>query len=216
MALLGHTAIIRVPCRDIQQSAQAWEAVGFEGVAAGEGITRLSDGQLLLDLVKQEFPFITICYCNAGTDHRVVNGPDDKELLSLQHVPRAQLQAPTKEQNGVLGYFESLAIGVPSARTARNWAEQHGYFVLEEFSGQHPQSDVTDGLLTLSFRENLSGRWLNYCTELDEDLYNDLTDATADHGNVDVKAYRNSNDNIDMIRIDMADGVRIVVTHDLQ
>ena len=218
MAKLGHTATVTIAAMDVKKSIKAWEAVGFDVIHSNNQITRLTDGQLLLEIIEQEFPFFGVTYYGgASNQERELHGPDGSNMIKQRHAPSSEASLPSKEQSPLLGYFESFAIGVASLPPARAWAEDNGFFILEEYGDPHPQSDLTDGLISISLRQGFSGRWIIYNTELDKELVDDIEQAlkSVDPLSNPVTALQNETGKIDVVRIDMPDGIRIVITQDM-
>lgn len=218
MAKLGHTAAVTIAAMDRKKSIQAWEALGFDVVHKNNHITRLTDGQLLLEIIEQEFPFFGVTYYSSAINHaRELHGPDGSNMIIQRHAPNSEASLPSKEQSPLLGYFESLAIGVTNLPPARAWAEDNGFLVLEEYGDPHPQSDLTDGLLSISLRQGFSGRWIVYNTELDKELVDGIEQAlkVVDPSSNPVTVLQSETGKIDIVRIEMPEGIRIVITQDM-
>lgn len=222
MAHLGHTARLIVSTSNMATSVAAWSVIGFTVTSVDERITRMTDGQLLLSLVEQEFPSPGISYDNAGEQTESTPeliGPDNKTLFFSTYRPLQDSERPSKEQNPALGYIDALVVGVADVPEARQWAEAHGFFVLEEFGDPQPQSDVTDGLATLSFRHGYTGRFLSYTTDIDRDLADDLIASLAEAVGNDVAdsttTLRGVDGRVDTIRLVMPEGTVIMISQDL-
>lgn len=221
MAKHGHTATVIVSTPSLQTSVDSWSGIGFTSTGTEDGFTWLTDGQLLLGLSEQEFPSPGIAYFGSSQDDVGIapSSPDNQVLLHHYFRASDQAQRPSKEQNPLLGYLDAVVVGVPDALAARVWAENNGFFVLEEFGSPQPQADVTDGLITLSFRAGYAGRFLCYSTVIDEDLANDISEVLEATGSIAVadtlRVFRNADDRIDMIRFSMPDSTVVVVMQDL-
>lgn len=223
MSVLGHTARLLISTADLRASALAWEAVGFQVQSNSETSIQLTDGQLLLTLREQEFFSPALAYGTsdiAAASTATIPGPDGKTLMYLHALPVTMAQVASGEQNRFLGYFDALVVQVGDVLNARRWAEELGFFVLEEFGGMYPQSDVTDGLSTLSFRKNeMVGRSLVYVTDIDEDLADDITtslqEKLGDEVADSVAVFRDANNNVAMIRLLLPEGTRITIVQDV-
>ncbi len=203
----------------MQSSVAAWSALGFTIESTSSQISRLTDGQLLLALVEQEFPSPGLAYFHADSFEAAdstIEAPGN--LIIFRHPsPLESARKPSKEQNALLGYFDALVVPTEDVKGARQWAEENGFFVVEEWGNPQPQSDVTDGLITLSFRQGYASKMIGYLTDIDEDLVQEITDAmreaTASSDAVAVR--RSTNGDVELIRVLMPEGTIVVVVPDL-
>ncbi len=221
MASLGHTARVVLASRDRATAVAAWQALGFETTSEHQGITFLTDGQLLLGIAGQEFPFCSLLYLAAGVDPST-----PKRVQSDFPLPIFQLGTPvddaervTKEQNPLLGYADAITIGVKDVNGAKAIAENCGFFVLEEYGQPYPQCDLTDGLITIALQEGFVGTYLTYITDIDGDLASDITaslsDALGDAPGFRVESIEQAGSHTSMIRISMPDGMVVLVSQDV-
>lgn len=220
MAKLGHSAFVAIYTTELQKSVEAWKAVGFSVISTEQDITRLTDGQLLIAFSDREFPSPGVAYFDAasfGAACEEIVGPDGAVLFVRHGMPVDQAIRPTKEANALLGHVDSFVVGVPDALVARRWTEEQGFFVLEEFGGAHPQSEVTDGLVTLSLRQGFPGRMLTYTADVDEDLADAITEQLYTVGGEDLAntvTVLRDEDEVDTILMTMPEGTRISVVRD--
>jgi hypothetical protein len=195
-------------------------AMGFTLENHEEGIARLTDGQLLLTLIEQEFPSPGIAYFHTPAledQETVITGPGN--LTMFRHPsPLTSAQQPTREQNPLLGFFDGLVVGVDDVKGARQWAEEYGYFVLEEFGEPQPQSDVTDGLMTISFRKGYQTKQLCYTTDIDQVLADDISagmiEALGKESDA-VLVRHDDHGNVELIRVAMPEGTLVTIVPDL-
>jgi hypothetical protein len=101
---------------------------------------------------------------------------------------------------------------------ARQWAEEYGYFVLEEFGEPQPQSDVTDGLMTISFRKGYQTKQLCYTTDIDQVLADDISagmiEALGKESDA-VLVRHDDHGNVELIRVAMPEGTLVTIVPDL-
>lgn len=227
MALLGHTARYVIPSEKPDESAQAWEAIGFTIESQSENAVRLTDGQILISLLNETLPSPALAYFHADPD-RLVSYCRDKDLTTnklddgsihvpspfgvdiyVHHRPFEEHLAPTRESNELLGFFDSLVVGVDDISIARANAESFGFFVQEEWAGAHPQSDVTDGLTVVSLRKQNTSGIFSYTTELSETLVDEMDIADGA-----LTVSRDENGHPWFVRIQMPDDAVILVARD--
>ena len=226
MALLGHTARIIISVTSMSASVAAWQAAGFSIESEIDGFTRLTDGQVLVTLMSQEFDSPALAYFHVdvaqlmqtivgkGLATReesatgfVMEGPGGVDIHVHQRSADKAVQ-PTGEQNPLLGYFDALVIGVDEPLRARTAAEELGFFVQEEFFGDFLQSDVTDGVLNLSFRQQKGKPFLVYVSDLDDEHLNELKESFGD--NISIRLDENGEPFL--VALTMPEGTKIMIT----
>jgi|GEM_PF-3071300 len=222
MAFLGKNVAVSISTPSVTMSEKVWTSLGFSVIEQKSNEVFLSDGQLLLNLVEQEFFSPAVCYYGTSslhTNRESVVGPDREILFIRKPEPEYARLPLTGEKNSILGFFDAVAVGSPNHRTAREWSETLGFFVQEEFGGTYPQSEVTDGLINVSFRNGLNGRFLCYVRDLDDDdAHQILTTAQqiqSDHGASRGQIVRDANGDILMVVIYTAEGTGIIISQDL-
>lgn len=165
MAFLGSGACLELTVSDLTASRSAWEAVGFSEITHG----LLTDGQIVVGLQQGPDPALRLVY-SSSAPHRLVQVLTDKGLPSqrdgegaaarladvldvyidvekIRPIPR-----PERTPNPVCGYLDTLVIGVDDLDIARRSLEAAGFFVIEQWQGDFPQIDMTDGLMTIGLR----------------------------------------------------------------
>jgi hypothetical protein len=228
IALLGHTARIIISVTSMSESTAAWEAAGFEIESQKAGFTRLTDGQVLVSLIEQDFSSPALAYFHvdhvrlatelagrglttreANETGFVVEGPGGVDIHIHQR-PIDQKAEPTGEQNPLFGYFDALVTGAEDPFIERRKAEEMGFFVQEEFVGDFPQSDVTDGLVNLSIRTKVKTPFLVYRTDVTKELVMELQESFTERCRVTV----NKDGTVAMVTLTMPEGTRIMITND--
>ncbi len=227
MAFLGHTARVVVGSTDLKASASAWEAVGFDVQDGSEHAVRLTDGQILLTILQEAVGTPALAYFHAdparlqqqlqaagsppvqtradGFDLSLVDVP----VIHVHARPADQADEATGGRNPVLGFLDALCVPAENARSTRRNLEQMGFFVQQEWDGPPKRSDVTDGLITLSFQEARIRPHLAYATEITADVLEQLTsipNVTAEPVSL--------NDELAFVRLIMPERTRIVIAHD--
>jgi len=165
VAFLGSGACLELTVSDLTASRSAWEAVGFSEITHG----LLTDGQIVVGLQQGPVPALRLVY-SASAPHRLVQVLTDKGLPSqrdgegatarladvldvyidaerIRPIPR-----PERTPNPICGYLDTLVIGVDNLDIARRSLEAAGFFVIEQWQGDFPQIDMTDGLITIGLR----------------------------------------------------------------
>lgn len=209
--MFGHSSRIVISTSDMTSSVSAWTALGFEVESQEGAVTRLTDGQILLSLINEPFASPALAYFNSDTDKvGTVALPGDLTVF-IHHRPMEEEERPTHEQNPMIGFFDALAVGVPDPAIARTVYEQHGFFVQEEWGGEYPQSDVTDGLNVISLHGIGSKRFLAYSAD---DL-EDLVDAIDLESGVDVAVNRTDDGIPQSVILTTPEGTTILVSEDL-
>ena len=228
MAVLGHTGRIIISVTSMAASSSAWQQLGFDVESTEAGFTRLTDGQILLTLMDSEFASPSLAYFHVDPV-RLLNDVQGKGLSTREvnehgfvltglggidvhiHQRSADNQVmPEGDQNPLLGYFDALVVGVEDPFAARTIAEEVGYFVQEEWTGDHPQSDITDGLVNLSLRKIKARPFLTYKTHLGSGVLEDLREAFQDT----LKIHTDSNDKPTLAVITMPEGTRVMIAQD--
>ena len=228
MAHLGHTSRIAISCRNIEESANAWQAIGFTVESIFQGIVRLTDGQVLVTLLAEEFKSPALAYFNEAPDilyrscldsglavEQMKDGafklPDLLGVDVFVH-PREieEQELPLGEQSPLFGYYDGLAVEVKSVSDTRLLAEDLGFFVQEEWAGPPEQSDVTDGLSLLSLRSKVASTMLTYSAPIDADLIQTVTKTFGS------SAVVTTNDDGDpwFVKITMPEGTIISIAHE--
>ena len=228
MAVLGHTARIITSVTSMAASTAAWQAIGFNVESSEAGVTRLTDGQVLITLMDQEFNGPALAYFHVDPV-RLLNNVQGKGLSTREvnehgfileglggidvHVhQRSEDKAaiPNGDQNPLLGYFDALVVGVDEPFASRAVAEEVGFFVQEEWTGDYPQSDITDGLLNLSLRKVNASPFLTYKTDLNSGVLDDLTEAFGES----LKVNKDNNGNPTLAVVTMPEGTRVMIAQD--
>ncbi len=230
MSLLGHTARFVLSCPNPEESRQQWEFLGFEDVGSAAGSVRLSDGQIFLTLVSGDVRPLACAYFapslqsvgdklvaagiaiegNASTQWRVA-GPGSLEWWIHPAHPSDML-VRTGEGSPLLGYFDALVCAVPDAEQAAEMAQKMGYVIIDAWPEPMPQVDLTDGLLTLSFRTQAAANpVLHYTADLDEYWISEAVEGLGES----VVIHRNTAGQAVLAVISMPDGATIMVTPDM-
>lgn len=233
MALLGYSARIIVSSENISQSLQSWTGLGFEVQGESAGRVRLTDGQVLLTLMSDNCSSPSLAYSHTdvaslmkdlsdagidasdcsptsgGTMSTVCIAAPECGIIYVHEESNPTIALASKEQSPMLGYFDALVIGVSDVNNVKNWAERAGYFLQEERRVPFPQADVTDGLVTLSFREMTPRRFLSYCTDIDR-AYLDEIDRVCREAAIQCNII-----NTDIIKLTMPEGTVIMISNDL-
>lgn len=213
MAALGHTARVTIGAADLTSSIEAWQQLEFDVTDQGDGWAHLSDGQVLLRVVHNGPSVMTLTY---EQSHEL--GSATAQILpslGIQHLQRPSTLAErrTGARNAALGYVDAMVIPSENPRQDREVLEQHGFFVVEEWGGAYQQSDVTDGMITLSLATHARSPYLLYRQELTTEVVEDL--ASLDGITCDVHiAADAADDGVSYVRLTMPDGARVVVLHD--
>lgn len=228
MAHLGHTARIIISCDNLEDSIDAWERIGFVVESTFQGIVRITDGQVLVTLLAEEFDSPALAYFNSAPEILYNSCLDSglrvernekgvvklSELLGLDVYvhPREieEQELPSGEQSPLFGYFDGLAVAVDDVTETRMLAEDLGFFVQEEWFGDTAQSDVTDGLMLLSLRSKLATPMLTYSAHIDEDLIQSVTQALGSNAEIT----RHESGRAWFVRLRMPEGTLITIAHE--
>lgn len=227
MALLGHTARVIIGTESLDRSVVAWQELGFAVQDADENRVRMTDGQVLLSLLLRAEIGVNVAYFHTdplrlasvlherGVDARdataegcIVTIADG--LSAYVHQRSADhAERHSGAKNAVLGYLDALSLGVPDVSHARQHAEHLGFFVQEEWQGAQPRSDVTDGLLTVSFQQRRAAPYLAYAVEITPNVMAELEGLE----NVQVEPTSIAGE-ISYVRLTTPEGTRVVLLHD--
>lgn len=169
-----HSSRIIISTTSLEGSLRAWNALGFEEQDRTDNAVRLTDGQVLVTLMLDSFKSPALAYFSADRDAAPTRSLPGDLTLFVHHRPVEHEEHPTGEQNPMIGYFDALVIGVNDPIIDRAEYERHGFFVQEEWGGQYPQSDVTDGLNVLSLQKIGAKRYLAYHADDLQDLVDSL------------------------------------------
>ncbi|MBI2793192.1 MAG: hypothetical protein HYX66_00905 [Ignavibacteria bacterium] len=233
MAFLGYSVRIVVSSDNIHRSVHSWSGLGFDVQGESAGRVRLSDGQILLTLMPDHCLSPTLAYFHhdvsalmkecfkAGLDVADCSNRSSKAISTLRiTVPECgeiyvhehsdlTITSASKEQSPLLGYFDSLVLGVPKIESVKIWAEHAGYFIQEEWREPFPQVDVTDGLAALSFRKMHPQRFLSYSADLDR-MYLEEIGSVCEELAVECVVV-----NADLIKLTMPEGTVIMISNDM-
>lgn len=228
MALLGHSAWLRISCTDMSASCLAWQGIGFFVVDEAASSIRMTDGQIAVELVSGDPQQPTLIYGNAatartaqqckdrGAPSTVVEGVVTFERigeLSVQAVPMpvGSVEHPDGDQNPVLGYFDNLVVHVDDLDAARRRCEAMGLLVLDQTHGEFPSINVTDAMMTISLRTMpLAGLPIEYSADIDRDVVEDLRSIPELH----CHAIDDADGEPMLIRLTMPEGTVILVGRD--
>lgn len=227
MAYLGHSARVVVSTASLQDSVEVWQSLGFTLEQADAGVARLTDGQILITLMEQDFNGPALAYFHADPE-RLAADLQGKGLAIRDRSPTGLTVTPfegvdvyvhqrpieTAERhsgakNDVLGYLDAFSVGVRDVATARRTAENLGFFVQEEWGMPQPRSDVTDGLITVAFHQRQARPYLAYAVEINDELIG-LLQAV----NGLIVSVTEIDGEISYIRVTTPEGTRVVLLHD--
>ncbi len=208
MALLGHTARYVIPSDNPEAHALAWEALGFTVEDHSPDAVRLTDGQILLTLLKEDLKGPALAYFNADPDKDFIASPFGVDIY-IHKRPYEEHLSPTRESNDLLGFFDGLVVGVDDVAAAREASESYGYFLQEEWGGEHPQSDITDGLCVVSLRKQKTTGIFSYTTDLSESLVDEM-----DVAEEALKVSRDEDGRPWFVRIKMPDGTLVHIMNE--
>lgn len=233
MGIFGHSSRLALASSDVAASVSAWVVLGFTVLATDSEtdptFARLTDGQIIVTLMRDSFPSPMVAYFSAAVA-RVAQRAHDKGIV-VTRISDTELQAtgpgglpivvhyadsatavrPTREQNPVIGYHNALVVGVDDVDAARIWAERAGFLVEVQTGGPIPQIDMTDGISKLAFLgAPKAGIVLSYSTDIDEDLIQDITSEPT----ISVTIARDSAGQASIIHCVMPEGTRITIAHD--
>lgn len=206
-----HSSRIIISTSSLEDSLRAWTAIGFEEQDRTDSAVRLTDGQILVTLMTENFVGPALAYFSADRDVTGTKTLPGDLTFFVHHRSVDQEEHPTGEQNPMLGYYDALVIGIADPVHARTEYERHGFFVQEEWGGQFPQSDVTDGLNVISLQPIGSKRYLAYHADDLEDL---LTALDPDAG-VTTVVNRDANGNITGLILSTTDNTHFFISPDL-
>ncbi|NQW30545.1 MAG: hypothetical protein HQ472_08535 [Ignavibacteria bacterium] len=233
MAYIGHSVRILLHSSNVAEFESEWHQLGFETQAStGDpemDYVRLTDGQIIVSCKKgaEQAPCLVYFHSDvSGLHHQLESKKIEHEYTADSRIQCAMPGGmrlivhqqsiddqvlPTKFQNSLLGYADTLIVYVESIADAQSWAENVGYFVQEHHRGTVERLDMFDGLFTLSFRAATSKRYhLSYVTFFDNDMVEDLT-SVAPHG-VTVRRY--SDESVMYVEIPMTGGLSVLVSPD--
>jgi len=233
MALLGHSVRLRITTTDVDASVQAWLDAGFQplGSQAATVDTRelwLTDGQIVVELVHGEHGVPTIVYGNTAPTRtaqqckdRGAPGIVSADALLLQGLGRLPIAVESMpmdagvhadgDQNPVLGYFDHLVVHVADLDAAKRWSESVGLLVLDQYDGEHPTINVTDGATTISLRTlPIAGIPLEYSADLDHEVVEYLRETFGTSCHV----VDDADGNPMVVRLVMPEGTMIMIGRD--
>ncbi|MGA0045935.1 MAG: hypothetical protein ACO3I4_06740 [Candidatus Kapaibacteriota bacterium] len=206
MAVLGHTAYVEVASPNLDNLLQDLSMLEFTLQS-----DLLTDGQLLLMCQSGSEQVLGITYVTDRPTREVPMLP----ALHLQVSSGAADEAIQRsgERNALLGYLDAIVIPSANPVADRRTLEEVGFFVLEEFTGEHAQSDVTDGLVTLSLAAHARRPYLQYRQELSLDILEEFQ--ALDGIACDVRlGGEQLRDGVSHVRLTLRGGLTIVVIHD--
>lgn len=228
MALLGHSAWLRISCSDMATSCLAWQGIGFSVVDDASPSIRMTDGQIAVELVQGSPQQPTLIYGNAATTRTaqqckdrgapstVVDGVvtfDRIGELTVQAVPMpvGSVERPDGDQNPVLGFVDDIIVHVDDLDAARRRCEAMGLLVLDQTLGEYPAINVTDGMMTVSLRTMpVAGLPIEYSADIDREVVDDLRLIPAVH----CHAIDDADGEPMLIRLTMPEGTVILVGRD--
>jgi len=216
-----------VSTTSLQESVESWQALGFTVEQSDAGVARLTDGQILVTLMEQDFNSPAIAYFHADPERLAADlqgkglatrdaspsgftvTPFDGVDIYVHRRPMEAAERHSGAKNDVLGYLDAFSVGVPDVAAARRTAENLGFFVQEEWGMPQPRSDVTDGLMTVAFHQRQARPYLAYAVEITDDL---LAHLQADDGLT--VAVTEIDGEISYVRVTTPEGTRVVLLHD--
>jgi hypothetical protein len=230
MALLGHASRILVTGPDPSTSRLAWEDLGFEDAGSTDDVVRLTDGQVLLTIMAGDACPLALVYFapslqsvgdkllaagieihGSATTSWHVRGPGSIEWW-IHSATAATVVHRSGEGSPVLGYLDGIVVPVDDVNAATEWAQKLGYLVADAWDEPAPQADLTDGLATLSFREqDQTAPYLHYTADLDDEWVEAATEAVGTR----LSVRRTQDGAVLLATIAMPDGVLIMITPDL-
>ncbi len=230
MAFLGHAARILIPSSDPASARSAWEDLGFEDAGSDGDVVRLTDGQILCTLMPGDAGPLAAVYFAASLQsvgdkltsagitahgsaltHWQVPGPGSMSWW-IHPATAANVIHRSGEGSPLLGYVDAIVVPVDDVQAAATFAQKVGYVIADAWETPQPQVDCTDGLLTLSFREQGAGiPFLHYEADLDDEWVTQATEAVGDR----LTVRRDADGSILLATIAMPDDVLIMVTPDL-
>ena len=228
MALLGHSAWLRISCADMDASCRAWHGIGFMVVDDASPSIRMTDGQIAIELIPGAPQHPTLIYGNAatartaqqckdrGAPSTVVDGVVTFERIGELSVlavplPVGSVEHPDGDQNPVLGFVDNLIVQVDDLDAARRRCEAMGLLVLDQTHGAYPSINVTDAMMTISLRTmNVAGLPIEYSADIDHDVVDDLRSIPGVH----CHAIDDADGEPMLIRLTMPEGTVILVGRD--
>lgn len=229
MALLGHASRIVISSLDPALSRGVWEQLGFEDAGSTSEIARLTDGQVLLSLISHEDPSPGLAYF-APSLQSVADKLTAAGIAFVgSHATSLHLQGPGEltvwihpatmnnvihrsgEDSPFFGYLDAVVVPVANVSSAADWAQKCGFFIVDQWDDPSPQVDVTDGLTTISFRQQAIGvPFLHYTADMDNDWVESITEACGEL----LTIHRSVEGKISMAVITMPDACLILITPD--
>lgn len=227
MALLGHVARLTLHSADVESAASLLGTIGFDGATDGHGVIRCSDGQILMQIepgtegsvvltyhapslqsVGDRLTAAGVAYTGNKTEALVLEGPGRLSVRVVVATP-SDMEERTGEDNHVLGFLDSIVIPVENAAAAAVWAQKCGFFIVEASSAGASMVDVTDGLVKLSFREQVvRAPYLHYTADIDSEWIESMKGALG-------ASCRVLDDGmVELAQITVADALVIMVTAD--
>ncbi len=230
MALLGHASRILITGPDPATSRLAWEDLGFEDAGSADDVVRLTDGQILLTIMPGDARPLALAYFapslqsvgdkliaagveahGSATTSWHVCGPGSIEWW-IHPATAATVVHRSGEGSPVLGYLDAIVVPVDDVNAATVWAQKLGYLVADTWDEPAPQADLTDGLVTLSFRrQEPAAPYLHYTADLDNEWVDAATEAVGSR----LAVRRSPDGEVLLATIAMPDGVLIMITPDL-
>lgn len=206
MAVLGHTARFAITTPNREELLQ--DLAQLEFVIDDQFAT---DGQILLSCEEGPETSFRLSYVS---DRPVVRIPDGVTLPVEVAIADAHSAVQRSgERNPLLGYLDAIVVPSQDPVADRRKLEEVGFFVLEEFAGAHTQSDVTDGLVTLSLAEHARRPFLQYRQELTKALIDDVQSLEGITCAVHLGGEQ-LRDGVSHLRLTLRGGITIVVIHD--
>lgn len=206
MAVLGHTARLAITTPSLDAFLEDLLQLEFD--VQDQFAT---DGQILLSCQQGPERAYQLAY---QSDRPTPAVPDGLGLpITVTAGDAGSAIQRTGERNPLLGYLDAIVVPSTDPLANRRALEDVGFFVLEEFVGTNTQSDVTDGLVTLSLASHARKPFLQYRQELTAAVLADLHSlegiaCTMHLGGEQLR------DGVSHMRLTLRDGFTIVVIHD--
>lgn len=176
---LGNRAHIAVSCNDITASLPFYTALGFTTVYTDDealpSIARLTDGMIVLALIREDFGTPALAYfttdiqsivsslqqlnisvqTGTGAQGEITQahftGPDNVSVWL--HRSNTALQ-PSGEHNPVCGVFGELAIGIEDLASSIEQWEQLGFNAVHQNTIPYPFALVSDGNMVIGLHQS--------------------------------------------------------------
>lgn len=229
MSLLGNAARLVVTSSNPNQSLYAWQAIGFEDDGSSDPVVRLTDGQVHVTLLPGTGVGFGLAYFapslqrvgdrliaagvaieGSNSSQWRVPGPGHLEIW-VHPATADTMNQRSGEASPFLGYFDALVVPVDDVQQAIAWAQNCGYIIIDTWKDPMPRADLTDGITTVSFRQQeLRTPFLHYSADIDDEWIEDISSIDGLVCNL----HNDSSGGIAVVTVEMPDGITIMVTQD--